>query len=206
MRKPDKKDQIIEAAEKLFAAGGFDSTSVRDICQEAEVNVAMVNYYFGSKEGLLKEMIERKSVMMRGRLEALMQDKLLSEREKLQRAVESMVERMFTHRTFALSVIREMTKVNQPEIRRLILGLFMPNFQMLRELIKTGIRKKVFRKVDVEFTVSSFTGTAWFMISTGDLIIPELEGHAGKEVDINLYKERICKHFFQLIDNHLVIE
>lgn len=205
MAKPDKKDQIVLAAEELFAAGGFDSTSIRDICKEAQVNVAMVNYYFGSKEGLLKEMIERKSAMMRGKLEALIQDRNLTEREKLQRAVENMVERMFTHRSFALSVIREMTKVNQPDIRRLILGLFMPNFQLLRELIKTGIRKKVFRKVDIEFTVSSFTGTVWFMISTGDLIIPALEGQTEKEQDIQVYKERICKHLFQLIDNHLVI-
>ena len=48
--KPDKKDHIIAAAEKLFALRGYDSTSIRDICQEAEVNVAMVNYYFGSKK------------------------------------------------------------------------------------------------------------------------------------------------------------
>lgn len=205
MQKPDKKDQIIEAAERLFAGVGYDSTSVRDICQEAQVNVAMINYYFGSKEGLLKEMIERKSAMMRGRLESLIQDKAMPEREKLQLVMSNMVDRMFTHRPFALSVIREITKVNQPEIRKMILGLFMPNFQFLRELIRTGIRKKQFRKVDVEFTVSSITGTIWYILSTGDLIIPELEGQNEKDPDINLYKERLCKHLFQIIDHHLVI-
>ena len=57
--KTDKKDQIIASAQKLFALRGYDATSIRDICQDADVNVAMVNYYFGSKEGMFREMVEQ---------------------------------------------------------------------------------------------------------------------------------------------------
>ncbi len=46
----EKQLQILEVAEKLFAANGFDGTSIRDIASEAEVNIAMISYYFGSKE------------------------------------------------------------------------------------------------------------------------------------------------------------
>jgi len=67
--KPDKKDHILAAAQKLFALRGYDATSVRDICQEADVNVAMVNYYFGSKEGMFREMVVQKASFMRGKLE-----------------------------------------------------------------------------------------------------------------------------------------
>jgi len=203
MTKPDKKDQIIGAAEKLFAGVGYDSTSVRDICAEANVNVAMINYYFGSKEGLLKEMIERKSILMRGRMEALLQDKALTSHEKLRIAVEHMLERMFNHRPFTLSVIREMTKINQPEMRKMILGLFLPNMKLMREIIKTGIRKKEFRKVDVELMICTISGTAWYVISSGDLIIPGLEETEAVE---DLYKQRLLKHLYQLIHNQLVIE
>ena len=46
---------ILEAAKKLFAAKGFDAATVRDICNEAGVNIALVSRYFGSKSGLYTE-------------------------------------------------------------------------------------------------------------------------------------------------------
>ena len=46
---------ILEAAKKLFAAKGFDAATVRDICTEAGVNIALVSRYFGSKSGLYAE-------------------------------------------------------------------------------------------------------------------------------------------------------
>jgi len=42
----EKQLEILHVAEKLFATSGFDGTSVRDIAHEAQVNVAMINYYF----------------------------------------------------------------------------------------------------------------------------------------------------------------
>ncbi|MFE5323419.1 TetR family transcriptional regulator [Paenibacillus sp. NPDC056579] len=46
----DMKIRILLAAKKLFALQGFDGTSVRQICEEAGANVALVSYYFGGKE------------------------------------------------------------------------------------------------------------------------------------------------------------
>jgi AcrR family transcriptional regulator len=54
----DKQIDILFAAERLFATKGFDGTSVRDIAHEANVNVAMINYYFGSKDKLLDTFFE----------------------------------------------------------------------------------------------------------------------------------------------------
>lgn len=55
----DTKGQIIEVATRLFAAGGYEGVSVRDICRMSEVSVAMVNYHFRNKEGLYRECVER---------------------------------------------------------------------------------------------------------------------------------------------------
>ena len=52
-----KQIEILNITEKLFAEKGFDGTSVRDIAKAADVNVAMVSYYFGSKEKLLDAII-----------------------------------------------------------------------------------------------------------------------------------------------------
>ena len=53
----EKQIQILEVAETLFAENGFDGTSIRDISRQAEINIAMISYYFGSKERLLQSLI-----------------------------------------------------------------------------------------------------------------------------------------------------
>ena len=55
------KAQVLAAAERLFAVHGFQGVSVRDITAEARVNLASVNYHFGSKDGLLFEIFRRRT-------------------------------------------------------------------------------------------------------------------------------------------------
>ena len=47
-------EKKLEAAEELIAEKGFEETTVRNICQKANINVAMISYYFGSKEKMMK--------------------------------------------------------------------------------------------------------------------------------------------------------
>ena len=54
------KEKILDAAEELFADHGFASTSLRDITTEADVNLAAVNYHFGSKLDLLRAVFARR--------------------------------------------------------------------------------------------------------------------------------------------------
>lgn len=58
----DTKTAILDVAERLFASKGFDATSLRDINSAAGVNLAAVNYHFGSKAGLIKTVFERRIV------------------------------------------------------------------------------------------------------------------------------------------------
>ena len=52
-------DRILDAAEVEFAAHGFVETSVRTITTKAKVNLAAVNYHFGSKKGLIQAVTDR---------------------------------------------------------------------------------------------------------------------------------------------------
>jgi AcrR family transcriptional regulator len=58
------KNLVFAAAERLFAVHGFQKVSVRDITAEAGVNLASVNYHFGSKDALLFEIFRRRTAEM----------------------------------------------------------------------------------------------------------------------------------------------
>lgn len=60
MSHSDTKIRILDGAEQLFAREGFHNTSLRALTSQAEVNLAAVNYHFGSKEALLQAVIERR--------------------------------------------------------------------------------------------------------------------------------------------------
>ncbi|WP_439572860.1 TetR family transcriptional regulator [Phreatobacter sp.] len=55
------KDDILDAAEQLFALRGFDGTSMREIAEEAGVAQALLHYHFRTKEGLFEAMFQRRS-------------------------------------------------------------------------------------------------------------------------------------------------
>ena len=57
---PNTRQKILDAAEKLFARHGFESTSLRSIIASAGVNLAAIHYHFRSKEGLIRAVIERR--------------------------------------------------------------------------------------------------------------------------------------------------
>src|SRR5688572_13164459 len=54
------RDRLLDAAERLLAAKGFEATSLRDVTSKAKANVASVNYHFGSKEALVRAVFERR--------------------------------------------------------------------------------------------------------------------------------------------------
>lgn len=63
------KNKILDAAEQAFADKGFNGTSLREITSKAEVNLAAVNYHFGSKKELIKAVMSRYMNELSPRLE-----------------------------------------------------------------------------------------------------------------------------------------
>ncbi|MUV39309.1 putative HTH-type transcriptional regulator YttP [Lentibacillus sp. JNUCC-1] len=54
MKPNSSKRKVLEAASRLFYQKGFTGTSVRDIAEQADVNVSLISYYFKNKQGLLE--------------------------------------------------------------------------------------------------------------------------------------------------------
>ena len=57
---PHTRDRLLDSAERLFAENGVDATSLRHITNDAEANLASVNYHFGSKEELFRQVFARR--------------------------------------------------------------------------------------------------------------------------------------------------
>lgn len=68
----DTRERILDVAERQFMAHGYEGTSMRMITTAADVNLAAVNYHFGSKEALLREVFRRRLTWLNHeRLQAL---------------------------------------------------------------------------------------------------------------------------------------
>ncbi|HUG23481.1 TetR/AcrR family transcriptional regulator [Piscinibacter sp.] len=70
---PNRKQNILLAAERLFAARGFHGVSIRDIAEEAGVPLALVGYYYGPKVELYHEIYRQRSGYIGERLQGLAQ-------------------------------------------------------------------------------------------------------------------------------------
>ncbi len=57
----DRREQIIDAAMRVFAQKGYSNTTNKDIAREAGITTGLIYYYFESKEALLKAMLEAHS-------------------------------------------------------------------------------------------------------------------------------------------------
>jgi AcrR family transcriptional regulator len=57
----ETRERLLDAAERLFATGGLDAVSVRDITEAAGANTAAIHYHFGSKQDLMAALVERRA-------------------------------------------------------------------------------------------------------------------------------------------------
>lgn len=88
--KQEVEDKIIEAARELFYEKGYRGTTVRDIANKAEVNLALLHYYFRTKDAIFKIVFDQAFTLLFGKLnKALTSNKTLF--EKIEMMVESYV-------------------------------------------------------------------------------------------------------------------
>lgn len=155
----EKQLQILDVTEELFANKGFEGTSVRDIAQKAEVNVAMISYYFGSKEKLLQNLILNRTERTSMVLEGLSHNKQMDPWEKMDRVVDYYVDKLLDNRNFHTIMSRQLSLTQDKEITDLLISVKKRNSTMISDIIKEGQHKKIFRNVNVGLTIGTVLGT-----------------------------------------------
>jgi AcrR family transcriptional regulator len=203
----DKREHILVVAEELFGDKGFDGTSVRDIAQKAGVNLAMISYYFGSKEKLLEALIVLRAEYAYGILEELNKDQSLSPWDKIDRLVEFYVDRILNNLRFHNIMYQEATAVRNDDIKNRIIGIKLRNLDQIAKIITDGQQKKLFRQVDVPLTVGTIMGTisSYTQSKTFGCHILAIQDSS----DDTTYREklgpRLKTHLKQLLRAHLDI-
>lgn len=202
----DKREHIMSTAVSLFATNGFEGTSVRDIAASADVNLAMINYYFGSKEKLFESIVEHNVSYTRSMLDEVISNDDLTSMQKIDKVIEIYVKRLFNGREFHKVLHQELMLNQRPELGEAILNVLSKNSNALRQIIETGIRKKEFKKVDVALTIASLTGTLNAILLSKKICKLYLmkDDPTYTPYEDEALKKRVVEHLKQLMHAHLL--
>tara|TARA_R110000868_G_scaffold5975_2_gene34700 strand:+ start:291 stop:917 length:627 start_codon:yes stop_codon:yes gene_type:complete len=141
----EKQIQILEVAEKLFAENGYDGTSIRHISKKAGINIAMISYYFGSKDKLLNSLVAYRNSDFRMEIETVLA-KSTNHIEKLDEIVALIVSRINKNRrTYKIIHFQYSSKDRKFDFESYI-NHKKENFKLLENFIKNGQENGVFIK------------------------------------------------------------
>jgi AcrR family transcriptional regulator len=160
-----KQTQLLDSAELLFSQKGFDGTSVRDIAEAAGINTAMISYYFGSKEKLMEEIFERKSLNLLENVEKLLKDDSLDPFQKMYGLVDIYIDNILKRKTFHRILLCEQIINQNPSIIQMVEKMKTRNSENVNELIRLGQKKGLFKKnIDIPMLTNTLVGTVSYML------------------------------------------
>lgn len=143
----------------LFAEEGFDGTSIRSIAKAAGVNVAMISYYFGSKDKLLEAMIIFRTAGLRLELENIHREDL-SPVTKIERFVALYIERINKNRAMYQILHFELSSKKRVMDLAAFTSVKRKNLESLKVIIEQGQQQGVFRKdVNINLIPPTVMGT-----------------------------------------------
>jgi AcrR family transcriptional regulator len=178
----DKQLQIMERALEVFSEKGFDSASVRDIAQRAEVNVAMISYYFGSKEKLLEAIFMNHTKTMRGKIESILHSKVHDPLEKVDLLIDTYVSVIIENRDFHQLMMREQVLLKGGPLYAYIRDMKRQNRNLIEVAVKAGQKAGVFQKnIDVGMLAITLFGTANHFFSNYKFVCEENSLQADKD-------------------------
>lgn len=202
MEKTDKRTSILNAAEKLFASQGYEGTSTRQIAMEAGANMSMINYYFGSKEGVFMEIMSNR---IKGFSLALtsIEAEDLNQQEKLMMVIDQYTRRILSNISFHKMMHRELSLTQRPEMYDKLKQAMSGNLMIIERIINEGIEQGEFRTVDVRMVIASIMGTITNVVTAPSKVT------AGSKLDIKIpadreiLTERLITHLKDLTTTYL---
>ena len=163
----DKQIQIMEAAEQLFADKSFDGSSVRDIADAAGVNIAMISYYFGSKEKLLESLFSYRGEDSLMKLGNVIDAKETTALQKVNMLIDYYIDKIQDQPCFYRIMMREQVASFRPATYTMIFDFKRRNQALIEQLIHEGQKKGEFKKqIDVSLMMATLIGTVSHIVTT----------------------------------------
>jgi AcrR family transcriptional regulator len=198
---PTKKDieetrrrQILEAAEKVFAARGIEKARMDDIVQESGLSKGALYWYFKSKDALITALLDRVFISEMREAEALT-DADLPASEKLRRFVGYAV-REYKRFDKLMPLAYEFVALaaRSKAVRQSVTGYFHRYTAMLSTIIQQGIRQGEFKPCDPEMVatmlISTYEGLALIWFIKPELVDWDVMEHEPIELILSgLYEE-----------------
>ena len=201
----DKQIKILEVAELLFSEKGFDGTSIRDISKEAKINIAMVSYYFGSKERLLEDLIIHRTSDLKLQLDHLILENL-EPIEKVNKLIELYINRVNSNRGLYRILHFEFTSKKRNINHETFSELKKGNLKSLETIIIEGQNKGVFRKdIIIPLITTTILGT-FFHFQMNRPFFENVLNLNTEAIYDNYIKTVLTKHIQQTIKALLVYE
>jgi AcrR family transcriptional regulator len=160
------RDTILEAALRCFAANGYAATTIKDLASEAEVNSALLYYYFADKETLYRETLRHVARQLGETAGSRLEDDIPPD-EAVRRFVEQQAEFLIAHPHVPRLLLREMLEHTGRHAESAIVSLIGTVFKALCDVIRHGQQQGVFRDdVDPRYAaISTVSLVAYFVIA-----------------------------------------
>lgn len=201
----EKQIQILLIAETLFAEKGYEGTSIRTIAKEAEINVAMVSYYFGSKEKLLEALIIYRTSDLKIQIENLSLENL-DPIEKIDKLIELYVNLIRCNRGIYRILHFEFSSEENQDKIKVMNEVRSRNLKSLETIIHEGQEKGIFRKdVIIPLIPPTIMGT-YFQFTMNRFYFKKLLNLETDEDFDNYVQTQLKTHIQQTIKALLIYE
>lgn len=199
-----KRDIILDAAEQLFAESGFAGTTTRAIAGRADVNIAMLSYYFGSKEKLLHAVLERFS---EGLAEVFsdIEHKYDSPVERIRNWITAYIDYIFEHPNHARIVYRQISVSRKKEDVAKLISEFNKIRNIVLDALDEGMDSGQFNRVDAQLAITTITAPVNAIVLESNVMKQRLgiSSPAGKLYPPE-FRERVKKHMVLLFERFLI--
>ena len=191
----EKQIHILDIAEELIAKKGFEGTSVRDISAKANINVAMISYYFGSKEKMMVNLYQYRVQKTRETFSEFTQTIKDGKPEmQLKEIINFLVKQLLKYNYFHGFVTQELR--HNDKVKDTLLEFYQTCVTILDGVVQKGIVTGVFKRAaKSEDIVSTIIGTVVFTIRNKNFYEIYIKGN---EEDYLVNAEKKLKNHLNL--------
>ncbi|MBB6370646.1 TetR/AcrR family transcriptional regulator [Chryseobacterium shigense] len=202
-----KEENILFAAERLFAEKGFEGTSTREISKAANVNISMISYYFGSKEKLYEKLVEYRMAEGQFFSKDILERTDINEWQKIEKIVDQFSGRVRNHKCFYRIMQREQLYTENPQIVEFLKQTKMGFISMYSQVLESGLKKGIFTKNPPIYLLhATVSGTLFYASNAKEMYKEFLNDTADDEVFEEKYYTELNKHIKYLLKDLLGYE